>query len=106
MNWLRKKRNRMIASLMAVMLVCGFLGNSCKSSSNMLAWWGVLYPKFCMVEAKSVDDKSVNNESVNDESMNDKSEDDKSDSAEENGRGFYRKDGVRISFWLAKVLDW
>lgn len=89
MRFLREKMNRVILSVMVSVLVCGFFSNMCEQKGT-LAWWGFLYPEFCMVEAKMVEESGL--EATGAES--------------ENSSGFYTKDGVKISFWLAKVFDW
>ena len=88
MRLLREKMNRVILSVMMSVLVCGFFTNVCEQKGT-LAWWGFLYPEFCMVEAKMAEESGQEETRTENESG-----------------GFYTKDGVKISFWLAKVFDW
>lgn len=93
MRILREKMNRVILSVMMSVLVCGFFTNVCEQK-GMLAWWGFLYPEFCMVEAKMAEESdTVEYDTVESETESESS-------------SFYTKDGVKISFWLAKVFDW
>lgn len=88
MRFLREKMNRVILSVMTSVLVCGFFTNVCEQKGT-LTWWGFLYPEFCMVEARRVVESDTEEAETENESSS-----------------FYTKDGVKLSFWLAKVFDW
>lgn len=81
MNWIRNKKNRIIISLVtgifAAMLSAGTIQNF--SPQKSLAWWGVLYPEFCF----SPKPREITIEKNTEEHP-----------------------CVKISFWLAKALDW
>lgn len=83
MNWLKDRKYKitvsLIAGLAAALLAAGIPGQIEKN--HTLAWWGVMYPKFCF--AQPAEESEM--------------EDDRSPGA---GRK------VKVSFWLAKALDW
>lgn len=79
-EWLRNRMHRLELSVMAGMLAVSLAGGQPKP---LLAWWGTMYPKFCFAEGFG-------------------------ESAEEN-RGISERNldkPLKISFWLAKALDW
>lgn len=81
MEWLKNKIHRFAVSILtgmvAVLLACGSGGDKC--IPEITAWWGVLYPGFCFSGKKA--------------------EIDKNEEAKE-------QVDIKISFWLAKALDW
>ena len=78
MEWLRNKKHRLLVSLCAGMLFAILMTGGAKlpEERGSLAWWGTLYPQFCFGEKE--------------EGIKEK---------EESPR-------LKISFWLARVLDW
>lgn len=74
---LRDRKNRIFISMLAgAVLAAG--GLKMPAAAGTTAWWGTMYPEFCFSD-------SLNGETG-------------SDGAENNR--------PRISFWLAKALDW
>lgn len=61
-----------------------------KEARPITAWWGTLYPKFCFAELPDNTGENIN-EKTNENT--DKKIDKKTAD-------------VKISFWLARVLDW
>ncbi len=83
MNFIRIKKKRLVISVLAAGLAV-LLGVSCQdsfSASRYTAWWGTLYPRFCFsqIQEPKGDGKPGKESS---------------------------EDHVKISFWLAKALDW
>lgn len=80
---LRQKKHRILLSAGAGMLAAALCaGNSIEEPARPVqAWWGVMYPGFCFARPVS-----------------DGGEEDQKDG--ENNRD------IKISFWLAKALDW
>lgn len=74
------------AGMLAAILAVGSTGEG-KAYEPMVAWWGALYPKFCFMEVKE-----------NEEALSDI---DKTDSG-----GDSLRPRLKISFWVAKALNW
>ncbi len=76
--WIRDRKNRALVSLLAGMLAVSCMAGSIKPSActEILGWWGFIYPEFCFAQAK------------------------------EGSRERSQESSPEISFWLAKVLDW
>lgn len=81
--FIRDRKNRAAVSLLAGMLAVSCMAGSIKPSActEILGWWGFIYPEFCFAQAK--------------EGSRDQSQE----------RGT-KESSPEISFWLAKVLDW
>ena len=47
---LRKNKYHIAAALLTAVLLCPCIENFNKTS-NLLAWWGTIYPQFCFMEA-------------------------------------------------------
>ena len=47
---LRKNKYHIAAALLTAVLLCPCSENFNKTS-NLLAWWGTIYPQFCFMEA-------------------------------------------------------
>lgn len=81
MEWLKNIRHRLavsvLAGLLAVSLMQGTAGERC--GQEMTAWWGVLYPGFCFSGKQQ-----------------------EAEEEEDDGKPVR----IKISFWLAKALDW
>lgn len=76
--WIRDRKNRALVSLLAGTLAVSCMAGSIKPSActEILGWWGFIYPEFCFAQAK------------------------------EGSRERSQESSPEISFWLAKVLDW
>lgn len=61
-----------------------------KEARPITAWWGTLYPKFCFAELPENTGENINEKTNGnaDKKIDKKTAD------------------VKISFWLARVLDW
>lgn len=83
MNYLRDRKNRLAVSVLAAVLAA-FLTVSAPGRGGeprVLAWWGTLYPEFCFSKGEELEEVEM-------------------DGHEDQGRR------VKISFWLAKALNW
>lgn len=83
MHYFRNKKHRLVISILAAGLAA-LLGVSYPGRLNdvpHLAWWGTLYPQFCFSKIE------------------------KPQGEEESCRESHGNQ-VKISFWLAKALDW
>ena len=49
---LRKNKYHIAAALLTAVLLCPCSENFNKTS-NLLAWWGTIYPQFCFMEVPS-----------------------------------------------------
>lgn len=85
MKWLRNKKNRRLSALAAGMIALfllwcspGYLDKvpAKPAEEAVTAWWGTMYPEFCF--SRKGDD----------------------------GAGEASRHKVKISFWLAKTLNW
>ncbi len=98
MNWLKDRKHKitvsLIAGLAAALLAAGMPEQIEKS--NSLAWWGVMYPKFCFAQPMEESGQSDSGRSAEQQAGGSLEHMDGSDTG--------RK--VKISFWLAKALDW
>lgn len=83
MKYLKNKTNRMLVSLLAGMIAAVCLTSACGYEENTapLAWWGTLYPEFCFGKMEGPELSEA------------------SDDSRPSGQ-------VKISFWLAQVLNW
>ncbi len=81
MKWRKDRKQRMTVSLLAGMLAAMLMvgGTDYQKEPGVLAWWGTLYPRFCFAERQD-------------------------EGTKEEGKDTGHK--VKISFWLAKALDW
>lgn len=79
MNWLRNWKKRFFISVLAGMMAVTFWPGMVKTveDSNMMAWWGTLYPEFCFEKGK--EDTGNYENTV--------------------------KQPPKLSFWLAKALE-
>lgn len=81
MKWFYNKKNRIgmsvLAGMLAAMILSGGVGYG--TEQKALAWWGVMYPEFCFAEKQEEPIKEKDGE---------------------------KHPRVKISFWLAKALDW
>ena len=79
----RKIRTRLVlsaaAGILAAALVAGDIRLPAGSAAPVQAWWGFIYPQFCFARPDR-------------DGQKEKKEDQEKD--------------VKISFWLAKALDW
>lgn len=81
-DWLKKRKNRIILSAAAgIMAAVLSAGGFRLPDTAAQAWWGSIYPDFCF--ARPLQTEEENKEK---------------DQTAENK--------VKISFWLAKALDW
>lgn len=83
MNYIRTKKQRLTISVLAAglaVLLTASAPDTLKAPSY-LAWWGTLYPQFCFSKIPEL-------------------------SAEERAGRESSDRHVKISFWLAKALDW
>ena len=78
--WMRNQKHRLELSVAVGMLAAILTAGQTRP---VLAWWGTMYPKFCFAEG------FVENEEEN-RGMNAGNSD----------------KPIKISFWLAKALDW
>lgn len=93
MEWMKNTENRimisLLAGLLAVVLLAGEPGAEKISAEApyVYAWWGTLFPEFCFEEGEyREEEKNIPEEEA--------------DSAKA------QRPRRKISFWLAKVLDW
>ena len=79
MDRLRNRKKRFLISVLTGMLAVTFLSGPTKSvdNSNIMAWWGTLYPEFCFAKNENVSDNYENTV----------------------------KEPPKLSFWLAKALE-
>lgn len=80
MKWFYNKRRigmSALAGMLAAMILSGALQYD--PGQKVLAWWGVMYPEFCFAEKQEEPIKEKDRE---------------------------KHPRVKISFWLAKALDW
>lgn len=91
-GWLKNRRKRLLLSAAAGLLAVAVAGappiaaikeKMSMSGVGVSAWWGTLYPKFCFSEGTDENAK-----------------DQKGDIAGNTGKT------LKISFWLAKAMDW
>ena len=54
---LRKNKYHIAAALLTAVLLCPGSENFNKNS-NLLAWWGTIYPQFCFMEAPRTEERS------------------------------------------------
>ncbi|MDO4307683.1 MAG: hypothetical protein Q4C77_12675 [Eubacteriales bacterium] len=83
MTYLRNKKNRVLLSILAA-IAATLLTLSVphtQKKPDVLAWWGTIYPEFCFSGAEDLSDKELYG----------------------NPKELPR---VKISFWLAKALNW
>ncbi|HJB15447.1 MAG TPA: hypothetical protein IAA05_05320 [Candidatus Blautia excrementipullorum] len=80
---MRDRRNRIAVSVLAGVLAVSWGAGSIKQPvyTGTAAWWGAMYPEFCFAKPR---------------------EDITADGREEDAEGQRPK----LSFWLAKALDW
>lgn len=86
--WMKDKRNRIMISALAGLTAAGIMGGGiCEPYPGKapLAWWGSIYPEFCFARPAENEEETEADEGV----------------AGENG-----EQPPRLSFWLAKALDW
>lgn len=81
MKWFHDKRKRMGISVLAGMLAAIILSGALQydPEQKILAWWGVMYPEFCFAEKQTEHTDEKDKE---------------------------KQPRVKVSFWLAKALDW
>lgn len=81
--WIRDRKNRAAASLLASLLAVSCMAGSIKppACTEIQGWWGAIYPEFCFAQAKE-------------------------ESREQSQERDTEESRPKISFWLAKVLDW
>ena len=59
---LRKNKYHIAAALLTAVLLCPCSENFNKTS-NLLAWWGTIYPQFCFMEAPRTENKHLHRRS-------------------------------------------
>lgn len=89
---IRKIKSRILVSIVSGMLISVLFLRDVEQQMS-LAWWGWLYPEYCFMEAEKSDSDSRENVETG-------------QAAGEKSREEVTKSGIKISFWLAKVLDW
>lgn len=82
-EWLKDRRKRIYVSVLAGM-AAAVLTVGIPQRESRLAWWGTLYPEFCFSELPDRTEKENPQED----------------------RAILPEQEVKISFWLAKALDW
>lgn len=83
MDWMRQKRSKRKKLLLALAVgMAGALAMNAvpkkEEQRPVTVWWGTLYPKFCFAEIPENTDENIDKKTAD----------------------------IKISFWLARVLDW